>query len=429
MIFSCRSIQDWPEEDEPMNNRSRLLSRCATFSGSSHTPRVDVGAVARRLLLFDTYILESTRLSEIPLLIQAFGPSGFTTLLNEGALRVQCQAVAIADVGQSTLKEKRRRLGPLPPGSVSLAKVTSANAEKYIHDSLQNVQAIENLTHKETKKVKLAIVEHLENSPAELGAETISNTRVDLARQYLLNAAIVRSGRESPGVEIDLSSLISKAEDIGDDEFRVETNLSKLTNLDERQIHDVVVRAVLAIANINWRFEAMKAHDCLSGVLDDDTAFLGQKLGFLLREIAPGRQEDHFDRVIHLAGFPDISLETEDCPIDADRLLKARESAACLEFRAWLQHLDTLSDQEIVDRVRGVKATVDGLFQSRGGKAARFLCVTLGGLIPQYGTVVGPVLGALDMFILDKIFTRRGPAAFIHDFYQPLFDRSHRGAG
>jgi len=412
-----------------MDIRSRLLSRCATFSGSSQAPRVDVGAVARRLLLFDTYILESVRLFEMPRLIQAFGPSGLRTLLDAGALRVQCQAVAMADVGQSTLKEKRRRLGPLPLGSVSLAKVTVANADKYIHDCLQNVQAIENLPRKETKKVKLAIVDHLENSPAELGTETIGGTRMDLARQDLLNAAIVRSARESPGVEIDIRSLTSKAEDIGDDEFRIDTNLFSVGKLDERQAHDVVVRAVLAIADINWRIEVMKTHECLSGVLDEDTAFLGQKLGFLLRHIAPGRQEEHFDRVIHLAGFPDVSLEAEDCPIDADRLLKARESAACVEFRAWLQHLDDLSDKEIVDRVRAVKATVDGAFQSRGGKAARYLCITLAGLIPKYGMAVGPVLGALDMFILDKIFTRRGPAAFIHDFYEPLFDRSHRVAG
>jgi len=412
-----------------MNITSRLLSRCATFSGNSEIPNVDVGAVARRLLLFDTYILESVRMSEMPRLIQAFGPSGLTTLLDAGVLRVQCQAVSIADVGQSTLKEKRRRLGPLPAGSVSLAKVTVADADKYIHDSLQNVQAIQNLTLKETKKVKLAIVDHLENSPLELGTEALSNTRVDLARQDLLKAAIVRSARETPGLEIDINSLASKAEDIGDDEFKIETNLSSLTNLDERKIHDLVVRAVLAIADVNWRIEAMKVHECLSGVLDEDTAFLAQKLGFLLREVSPGRQEDHFDRVVHLAGFPDVSLEAEDFPIDADRLLKARESAACVEFRAWLQQLDNLSDKEIIERVRGVKNTVDGLFQSRGGKAARFLFVTLGGLIPQYGIALGPVLGALDMFILDKIFTRRGPAAFIHDYYQPLFDRSHRGAG
>lgn len=71
-----------------MSLTNRLLGPCATFSGGPETIRVDVGALVRRLLLFDTYILDSTRLLEIPRLLDAFGTSGFITLLQSGALKI-----------------------------------------------------------------------------------------------------------------------------------------------------------------------------------------------------------------------------------------------------------------------------------------------------------------------------------------------------
>jgi hypothetical protein len=333
--------------------------------GGPETIRVDVGALVRRLLLFDTYILESNRLLEIPRLAEGFGPRGLITLLQSGVLKIQCEAFTIGEVGRLSLSEKRRRLGPLPLGSLALATVKSADPEQYLHESLQTVNQT-NLPLKQAIKVKKAIVENLENSPAEAGAETLANTRLDVGKPDLLKTAIVRAARQTAGCQVSPELLSVKTEILDEEDFRIESNLATITGLDQVKAHDVLAQAVLAIAGVNSRIEAMKAHDCLSGVMGEDVAFLGEKLAFLWKEIAPQRQEARFDRVIELTGLPDISTAAEDHRIDVDRLLKARETRECAEFRDWVQRLDDLTDKDIVQRVRGIKAIADGLVQSTG---------------------------------------------------------------
>jgi hypothetical protein len=53
----------------------------------------DLGRFAERLLLFETYVLKSARLVEVPTLIQVFGTKEFTELLESGALVIHplCQ--------------------------------------------------------------------------------------------------------------------------------------------------------------------------------------------------------------------------------------------------------------------------------------------------------------------------------------------------
>ena len=87
-----------------------------------------------------------------------------------------------------------------------------------------------------------------------------------------------------------------------------------------------------------------------------------------------------------------------------------------------MQRLDELTDKEIVQRVRGIKAIADGLVQSTVGKAVRlFLSSAVGAIPTTYGPVLGVVAGALDMFVVDKVFTRKGPAAFVNDYYKSVF--------
>ncbi len=53
--------------------------------------KLDVGGLVRRLLLFDTYILYSVRLKEVPDLVRHFGLDGTLVLLSSGALEIRCE--------------------------------------------------------------------------------------------------------------------------------------------------------------------------------------------------------------------------------------------------------------------------------------------------------------------------------------------------
>jgi len=395
---------------------NRLIGPCATFSGGPETIRVDVGALVRRLLLFDTYILDSTRLLEIPRLIEAFGPTGFITLLQSGALKIQCQILTIA-VGDS-LAKGGREVQPLPPGSISLAMIKPHS--EYLHRALQIVHQVDNLTLKQTIKVKKAIVDSLENSPEEVGMESLAATLTDVTKPGLLQIAIARAAQER-AVEVRPEALDVRAEHIGRASFMIESNLAKLANLDQERAHQLLVSAVLGIAGANSRVAAMKSHRCLNGVMGDDAAFFGEKLAFLWKEVAPQEQEARFDRVIELVGLPDVSTNAETHRIDVDALLKARQARECVEFRGWLHNLNDLHDHEIVERVRGIKTVMDGLVQSTGGKAMRVLLGAAIGIIPPVGAALGVAAGALDMFVVDRLFVRKGPAVFINEYYQGLF--------
>ncbi len=68
----------------------------------------------RGLLLFDRYTIESVRLTELPGLIDAFGSTGLTRLLESGAVAVALKPFTIAQTGQTTALESRERKGALP---------------------------------------------------------------------------------------------------------------------------------------------------------------------------------------------------------------------------------------------------------------------------------------------------------------------------
>lgn len=68
--------------------RDRFLVPAALTGDTGEIVGFDLGALVRRLLLFEEYILDSYGMRELPGLIDAIGPQNFVTLLESGgALR------------------------------------------------------------------------------------------------------------------------------------------------------------------------------------------------------------------------------------------------------------------------------------------------------------------------------------------------------
>lgn len=108
----------------------------------------DVSDVVIRILLFNNYILDSTRLLEIPQLVSAFGADGLIELLQRGILQIRCEPLVVGQIGQTTiLREENgfvtavllrvqvcescpiRRLHPPVPAAVT--HDTGAQAQNY----------------------------------------------------------------------------------------------------------------------------------------------------------------------------------------------------------------------------------------------------------------------------------------------------------
>src|SRR5579883_3021585 len=75
-----------------MDLRRRLIAKCIRQDLT-----VDFGAFLQHLLLFETYVIDSARLLEIPALINVFGLEPVLRALNSGAVRINHAICSMGD--------------------------------------------------------------------------------------------------------------------------------------------------------------------------------------------------------------------------------------------------------------------------------------------------------------------------------------------
>ena len=58
------------------------------------------------------------------------------------------------------------------------------------------------------------------------------------------------------------------------------------------------------------------------------------------------------------------------------------------------------------------------------GRAVRFIVTTAIGLLGIFGIVAGPVSGAIDSFLVDKVLPKSGVWTFVNRLYPSIFKRN-----
>jgi hypothetical protein len=71
---------------DDLDIRSRLTAPCAVRVYPGDETFFDLGAFLGRIFLFETYIVKSVRLREVPYLGKVFGLDGFADLLESGVV-------------------------------------------------------------------------------------------------------------------------------------------------------------------------------------------------------------------------------------------------------------------------------------------------------------------------------------------------------
>jgi hypothetical protein len=160
----------------------------------------------------------------------------------------------------------------------------------------------------------------------------------------------------------------------------------------------------------------MQLHNALSGFMPEELPLFRSKLESLLEALGSHSQERRFQRVITLAGLPEVP---SDSRVDVEKLLKIRGEPEALEFRGWLSGIDNFTEAELRQRVSSLNAKLGLAAQTAAGKTLRFLVNTVTGIVAP--VVVGIVVGALDQFAWDKFARRSGVAAFVHELYPSIF--------
>lgn len=400
-----------------IETRDRILAPVATRDAQGNVIGANLGALVRRLILFQEVVIDSYGMRELPALIDALGPEQFIQLLESGAVRIRGDGWTLGEIGNDAAALGRDK--PLPPLSFSVAPIVPSqeHRKQHISLSLADVRKMP-LSMKTSQEVRRAIVGSLTPFPDDAGKMTMDQLPTDLTlRLDLVRAATdwalrEYANRDPHGVDYSIG-LHQESPYI----FRAATDIGRRFDLDDDEVDRVLERAVLAVGSLNERFELMEAYNAVSGLRETELRLLDAKLAGILGHVDPSRQEERLTRVLELANLPDP--ETAEGTVNVERLLAAREEEELVEFRQWLRTLDSATDDEIRERINSVRERISAAVYGTGGKAVRFAATAAADIVPLGGLVVG----ALDEFVLEKLLPEPGPVSFLGATYRSLFTK------
>jgi hypothetical protein len=271
--------------------------------------------------------------------------------------------------------------------------------------------------------MRRAIYASLENPEDDSDELSIKGTKSDLVLYPdLLAKALAIAVRNQIGIQANYQNIKVNIQYETEHDFHVTSNIQELFGFDISLAHKIIEQACLAIAKRNDRIEQMKNYSALSGFNDIDIPVFEDKLAFLASAISPNLDEERFQRVLEITGFPQLNY-IEDLRLNAKNLIEIRQSPEALEFRQWLRNTDDLSDAEIMHQLRSLSKTIGRLIGGEAGQNIRFLVTNGIGFVPIVGQAISVPLSILDHFIIDKIFPCSGVSAFIDEMYPSIFEK------
>jgi len=404
------------------NIQDRLIAPCATVHTEPGFVSVsaDIPALLNRLLLFEDYYLQSIRLKEFESLVLNLGLENVLLLLDSGGLKIDLNPTQFGQTGQTARGLGIRDKEPLPLLSYSFSLIRSSYENDYLVRSVQDVHhALFNVhTRSDLTKLEGAILRAVMPIPEDAGGAAILAFDSELkANSPIFRTALVSRLRLMPNFTAQQSDVSLTIRPVDDTDYQVETNLESF-GLTKEETHKTVESSLLAAGYLNRRIEDMENYNALSGVVDDELFLFGEKLKLLVASVSPKRREATFDKVLRVGRFPAFEFQPPTKTFDMGKFLKVRDSKECRAFREWLKSAQFFDEQEIHAQVASLRARLGTLVHGPLGQSIRFAVGYGAGLIP----VLGPVVSALDTFVLDKILPLSGPAMFLDTMYGSLFD-------
>lgn len=398
----------------PTDIQKRLFGPVAIQGRDNRVISVDLAALTTRLLLFDTYILQSIWLEDLILLQHSFGMSGLSELFEAGALKFHCAAFTFGQTGQ--VRHALRSEDPkpsLPVFNYQFSELRVQGADEKVSETLA---ALDSGLRAELIKGRVVV-------PPDYSKKVFETWYRDLGTD-LLNVAVQIELRRMGIIPVSHHLHVEHRDE---DEFAVENDLSRTYLLPVVQAHRIIETAMMAIGRLDERIVSMHAYSALNGFSEKETALLDAKVGAIAGLVVSTSSQQKFTRVATLKGLP--VPEYGSTVVDVKALLKIRESDECRSFKQWLSGSDALSDKELRERVSGFGRKIREAVHSRVGKAVRFvvsngLGAGLGLMHPPVGLVAGVAVAALDSFLLEALIPKDAVISFLSESYPSLFGHS-----
>lgn len=395
-----------------MSLRQSVLCDIAVREPGNKVRRVDLRGLLRRLLLFEKVTIKSVGLQEVSILAPAFKKDGLKQLIEAGILRFSVgDSALVTDIQQNGVRS-------LPLFQFSFSQASVQDPDQKFKKHLKSLESVAGLSQTDRLALEDSVWEHLFRTPANYIQNIMSQSEEDLrTNKWVLLSATNEAIKRKFGKAAPAFSL--KAEEVNPRVFYIGNDLERVLKISQQEAHNILSTAVKAVTEINHRLEDMEVHEAITGFTEDEAPLLFNKMAGFLKAQNPEIVEKQLGRVETILNLPEISPRE---PVNVDNLLKARDCSELREFQAWLYNLEGKQDKEVEHLVRALGLRVGSLLRSEPGKALRFLTTTALGLIPVAGLVLGPVSGAVDTFLLDRVLPTSGVFAFLSKTYPSLFD-------
>jgi hypothetical protein len=400
-----------------VNIRQNIFGEIAFRSETgNHVLGIDTAALLERLILFDRVVISTVGLRDLPFLVKCFGKSGLITLLESNILRLTCEWTFIL----TGVAINGKRSLPLGQFEFGIAEVSDRNAS--LRPAFKSLQTVSGLKNADRALIEETVLATLVRPQPTFGMDVVYDFEADLgSNSPVLRAAVLYrvgqlgiASKENVPLEFDL-----KVEEDKPRIFRILNSLEKDLGLSPEESHQVLDRSAAAVAELHKRLAEMMAYSAIPGFADNEAPLLLAKFNGLLAHLDGAPHETQFGRVLDLA---DVDQPEPISKINVDKLLEARESLECLEFKEWLSGAASLSDFEVVELFGDLRHKIGHVMTSWPGKAMRFVVISAVGLIPG-GTAASLGLGLADAFLIDKIFPKSGVTSFLTKTYPSLYRR------
>lgn len=390
-----------------MDPRESVFGECVTTANT-----FDLGRLAERLLLFERVVLRSQRLSELPTIVEAFGVEAVIHLLNEGVIRFDCCAYGVGDKNRELYAYELTSFQGIDHRAQALRFLKPVL--KQIHDA-RKVQRT---------KLENAVDRSLAVVPDNFGREALAQTRRDILGDLpSIRAGVVHAASEFVGMNIRPNDfeLTFRPDDAG---WCADTNLARLLGGKDAEAHRIIRSSLLAVAETEKRCELMRSFGSISDFREREVIMLEEKAQRVWTEDNANAQADRMTRVLHLKGLPDIPAAAAANKIDFKKLLHARASEECTQFRRWLRSIDDVSDADLLQRMSSVRSVLARVADSPVGKVLRLAVTLLPGVLlqePSLNLAASAAASSIDTFLLGKLLGKAGPLAFLDDTVTTIF--------
>ncbi len=393
---------------------------CYDLNEDGSARGVDVRGILEGLILYDRLIINSVRFIELSALLKTFGFQGLLHLIESGALALSFDAISTAQTGQSALEGYKI----LPKGCYRFDAIQITDPIAYRKECISKaISRITGLTQNERDTLASIIDRRTLTHPKGSIEEIVSSLNNDLRSQDpSLKIAISEFLLTKLGVILPSEKIKIVVDPLAENEFRIGTNLHQLMKIEEDEIIEAVEQGSLALAGRNQKIAEMRNFNTLVGIRDDEVPILEENFSFLERQLNREGERQTLQRVLAISNFPEFNYE-DSLTIDVTKLLDIRYSVECREFRKWLSNCVNASDKEIADQIFSLRSKLGNMIGSTTGKVIRFLANTGIGV---FSTPLSVIIGALDSFLLEKIFPLNAPIVFLQQDLRSIFKKEDK---